>query len=511
MVEVQDDGQTCSLHLGQRQALPLVSRFTAEAVELLGLDRLSGSRLGALVQEVVGCVIADAFDESGGIDVDLIVERSPGGLCVAIEDRGAPSSFARGDYPPTVADLVRLGFADDLVVRTEGRRGNRTEVRKHLHYDSLASDPAFAAAAESDAPGDAEAEEIVVRAMTADDVLGVARLFFRCYGYSAYQASIVYEPERLAEYVRAGRHLATVAVTPSGRIVGHLASEVDEPGAITGRIGLLAVDPAFRSRKVSQQLGLPHVVRLLELGFVGQFTEAVTVHERSQKVALATGGHEIGVMLAAQQPTLDFYELGGQGDHRRSVIAFFGSFGEVPERTVHVPQSYLEVARTIYEQCGLARTVLAAAPRDDLRLPERTSFTLQLKHEASVAYIGVAEYGRDFDEQLLSQVEQLRMNHFAVIQLHLPLGQPATAHFGGGLHEMGLSFMGIYPEYSDGDSLVLQCLNNVDVDVEGIVTVSDFGAWLVDYVLADRRTALDRQVMRMRSRTRMARVYEALG
>ena len=58
--------------------------------------------------------------------------------------------------------------------------------------------------------------------------------------------------------------------------------------------------------------------------------------------------------------------------------------------------------------------------------------------------------------------------------------------------------------------LVLQCLNNVEVDPDQIVVASDFGAWLLDFVLADRRTAMDRQTMRVRSRTRMARVFEAL-
>lgn len=504
------DGATCSLHLTRWEALPLVSRFTAEAVEVLGLDRLSGARLGALVQEVAGSLLADAFDPDGDLDVDVVIEREPGGLCVAIEDRGAPSSFARGDYPPTVADLVRLGFADDLVVRTEGRRGNRTEIRKQLHYSSLAEDPAFAAEAEAESSADAATEEITIRPMTEDDVLGVARLFYRCYGYTAYQASIVYEPDRLAEYVRAGRHVATLAVTAGGVVVGHLASEVEEPGATTGRIGLLAVDPAYRSRKLSAQLGLPHVVRLLELGFVGQYTEAVTVHDRSQRAALAAGGHECGVMLAAQQPTMDFQGLGGEGDTRRAVMVVFGSFAEIPERDAYVPQAYAEAARTIYEQAGLRRTIRTATPRDELALPERTSFTLQLKHEASVAYVGVAQYGRDFDAQLLAQIDQLRLNHFEVIQLFLPLADPATAHLGGGLHEMGLSFTGIYPEYADGDVLVLQCLNNVVVDPDQIVVASDFGRWLLDFVLADRQTATDRQVMRMRSRTRMARVLEAL-
>lgn len=499
-----------TLHLTGRSALGLVPSVTADSAVLLGLGTVESARLGVLAEEVIAAIIADAFGPEDDIDLSLSVERRPGQLAVVVRDKGAPSSFARGEYPPNVASLVSIGFADDLLVESRGRDGNVTEIRKGLTFERLSDDADFVAQAQAEAGPISDDEVITVRAMTPDDVYGVARLFFRTYGYSAYQASIVYEPERLAELVRSGEHLATVAVDESGRIIAHVASTVDTPGAITGRVGLLAVDPGFRGRQLSVKVGLPHVQRLLELGFIGQYTEAVAVHERSQKVALATGGHECGVWLAAQQPTMDFKGFDAADEHRRSVLIMFGAFAPVPERTVYVPPGYVDITRRIYEVNNLVREIqVPSVPRVD-ELPEQSTFTLRLKHEARVAILGVGGYGQDFDSALQSQIEQLRINRFEVLWLWLPLRDPLTAHFGSGLREMGLSFAGVYPEYEHGDMLCLQGFVDIDVVTDDIVVVSDFGHELLNAVVDDYRRAATMIATRTRSRARMARVYEAL-
>ena len=74
-------------------------------------------------------------------------------------------------------------------------------------------------------------------------------------------APVVYEPERLAELVTSGQHLATVAVSPDGRIVGHLASEVRHPGATTGRSVCSPSTPTGGTN--SLRIGFAHVARLL--------------------------------------------------------------------------------------------------------------------------------------------------------------------------------------------------------------------------------------------------------
>ena len=156
----------------------------------------------------------------------------------------------------------------------------------------------------------------------------MARLFYRTYGYTVAYAPVVYEPERLAELVTSGQHLATVAVSPDGRIVGHLASECAtrchhrEDRSARRR-------PLYRRHKLSLRIGFAACRAAAGVGFVGQYTEAVTVHLGSQKAALG-GAHEVGLLLAAQSNELDFRGFDADEQARKALMLFYGSFGEPP-------------------------------------------------------------------------------------------------------------------------------------------------------------------------------------
>lgn len=505
----------CTLHVASRAGVPVIGGMVSEAADTLGLSSNERASLRSLVQEVLVSVLHDSFPDQDALDIDVHVERRPGGMAVVIEDRGAPSRLALGDYPPRIADLIRLGFANDLSVVNQGRKGNRTEIIKEFTYRSVTDDAAFGAAAladETNAPElDADGKPVLeYRAMTPDDVFEIARLFYRTYRYSAYQAAVVYEPERLAEFVRSGHHVATVAVAPSGRIVGHVASEVERVGDRTGRIGLLAVDPAYRGLSVSAQLGFAHMVRLLGLGITGQFSEAVTVHDRSQRAALRAGGHEVGMLLAAQPSTLDFQGFDDGADHRRAVMLFYLSAGEPTERTVHVPTTFVEIAERLYRETQLPRTIVSG----EVRRPEpenaESRFQVKLRQEGSAAFLTVDTYGRDFDQALQAQLTELRRNRYDAVFVQMPLSNELTSHFGNGLNELGLSFAGIYPEFSDGDYLVLQCLNDVPVDPDHIVVASPLGEYVRDFVVADHLHAVESRARLLRSKTQMARLYNAI-
>lgn len=510
------DGTLCSLRLSRRSTVPLAGGLVADAAELVGMPPADRARLQALTVEVTEAIVADGFGERDDIDVDVSVGRTPGGLMVGISDRGAPSDFANGAYPPRIAELVRMGFADGLQTHSEGRRGNRTEIVKELTYRSVGADPAFQAevAAEIEAgsdPASVPDDAIEVRAMTPDDVLGVARLFYRCYGYSAYYLATIYEPEKLAEFVRAGRHMATIAVVPDGRVIGHVASEITSPDAVTGNIGEAVVDPDFRSRGLTMRIGALHLQRLLERGMVGQFTQAVTNHNRSQKAALAVGGHEVGVMLAGQRPSLQMagFDETDQ-DLRRAVMLMFLGLPGLTQREVNVPPEYAEIVTRIYDAAGIDRTVHSQFRREIPDLPQRSRFRHELKPDSAVAYVTVVEFGQDFLMTLQEQLDQLRLNRYDLLLVHIPLSSPAAGSLASGLHDLGLSFCGVYPEFDDGDTLVLQSLNNQQIDPAAIVTASPLGAELRDFVVADYQRTVDRIDRRNRSRARLGRIYEAL-
>jgi hypothetical protein len=168
------------------------------------------------------------------------------------------------------------------------------------------------------------------------------------------------------------------------------------------------------------------------------------------------------------------------------------------------------VVERIYDEGTLPRTVHSRYERQSSDAATDTGIRVSLSHETGVARIRVESYGTDFLSALQEHLRQLRLNRYDLIMVYLPMTDPATSHYGAGLHELGLSFCGVYPEYRDGDVLVLQSLNNVEVFPEEIKVASELGEFMRDFVVADYRLADDLAEQRSRSRAHMARIYEAL-
>ncbi len=71
------------------------------------------------------------------------------------------------------------------------------------------------------------------------------------------------------------------------------------------------------------------------------------------------------------------------------------------------------------------------------------------------------------------------------VYVDLPLADPGTQRHGDGLHELGFTFGGIFPNrLHDCDVLRYQYLDRVTLDTSDIALASDHGRELLDYVTA---------------------------
>lgn len=502
----------CSLRITNRAAADVAAGMIDSTADVLGLAQVSRIRLQSLTLEVLSAVIRGAFAGNDDIDIEIEVTNVADEMRIVVRDQGAPLDFGTG-YPPRVSELIQLGFADGLEFIADGRAGNRTVITKKIPYGSL--DETFLAETSATPPPPPDLDDdgkakVEVRDMTVDDVIGVARLFYRCYGYSAAYASAVYQPDRLRKLVADGLHLGTVAVVADGTIVGHVACQVDHADAKVGEISQFAVDPQFRKYGVGLQIGVYTAAKMYNAGFLGLYSHAVTVHGRSQKAALSAGGKEVGLLLASQPGELDFHGFEVDPDRRKSTLNFYANLGGTPARTVYVPPAHAEIVERIYAHAQLPRTVVSHFPSRPEVEHTTTDIGVNLRHETGIAWLEVRRYGADFVASLQSQLQQLRMNRFDLIVIGFPMSDPLTAYFGGGLHELGLSFAAVMPELHDGDVLRLQALNNVEIVPEQIEVVSEFGAYLRDFVVNDLRRAGETVATHLRSRAHMSRIYEAL-
>lgn len=486
-------------------AVALLPGVVAGAASLLGADGISGSRIGLLAEQVAEAIFADPFNSGIDLTIDVEVAHCPGGLVVRLLDEGAPSAFGRGELPSHIASLIGLGFAHDLDARTLGAEGNVTELYVGLHYPRASVDDA------PPEPGPRpESDPVEYRQMQPEDVLGVCRLFFRTYGYTYSLVPYIFEPEPFSEFVASGRHVATVAVDASGRVIGHIASVGSKADAAACVVGMLAVDPDYRGRGLGGALAWAHAHLIMERGFVGFYSDAVASHDRSQRLALAAGHTECGVLLGAVPSDVEFRDLAEESDQRSSLVIFFGSIAPVPHRISYVPPPYAEVVSRIYAEASLDREIASGTEPGPDALPKGTRFSVHLHQEARSAKLTLESYGRDFDSKLQEQMTGFRRAGYEYVSLFLPLGDPLTCHFGAGLRPLGLSFAGIYPELQAGDWLAMQAPLGVDTDVEesSIVVASEFGRTLLDIVLDDFRHARASRAAHERSRIELARRAE---
>jgi GNAT superfamily N-acetyltransferase len=423
---------------------------------------------------------------------------------VIIQDDGSPidagdtAAGAKG----WLAQLLGRNFADSLHASFEGREGNRCEMAKMLGQsirselrNSIEPGSASRAEVEADAKPTLavnSAPSIQYRNMTPADALGVARCFYRTYGFTAPLADeVIYHPEKLAARVEGGLHLGIVAVLPDGRIIGHIAIAREQLSDPVGTSGFLVVDPEFRGHGIADALSDHKPARAREAGIRAFLGMAVTVHTASQKTCLREGGHEVGVLLAAQEDRVVMRGIAADARHERhAVVPFFTQLERDRQRESFVPSAYREIATNIFKLCGLDRAISSAPALALNDLPEHSELKLSVMDGAAFAKIRVRSYGRDFLREIFHVVEDLHRHHVKLIRLEMPLGDPLTAHFGPATEELGFSFAAIFPATEAGDLLCVQSLDRIEVNPDGIHTASEHGAEVLAAVLASRERVL---------------------
>ena len=496
------------MSLAHASTLGIAARAVADTAAGLGLGPIERTRFEALMSEALTAVIADSFEGSDTIDVDVTVSYEPGRIEIALQQHGAPSTYVSGQLPERLETLLRLGYADSMQFVSEGVRGSELKVSRSVSTGTLMDDAEFIAATEA-VEETIDVDALVIRDLTADDAIEVARLYFRTYGYTKIGSPWIYEPDIFRHKLESGQHLGAIAVTATGRVVGHTGLMRASTTSLSASGGPIAVDPAYRRMGISERLNMSFFPRVPALNLRGVYGEAVTAHPASQRASLKMGGHEVGLVLGRQPADLDFLGFDGPTGFRRAVMVMYTSFGNSTTEKVHVPHLYKDITQRIYEHVNVSREVVTEPTRPPADLPAQSKFTTELLAATKYAQIDVIEYGADFVEALQGLIVRFEREQFEVITVHLPLANPLTSYFGAGLSELGLSFNAIFPEQEGGDHLVLGT-TFADQDPETIAIASDWGEELRAFVVGDRDQVIRARQSSARSRASMARILDAL-
>jgi serine/threonine-protein kinase RsbW len=467
-----------------RDYLGAVLAFLREAAGALGLPPPEMAGLARAVETVCRNVVERGFEPGAPASFDIALLRRPGHLVVVVEDRGLPFDFMslEAEAGSGLPEASLRSLADAVHFHNLGARGNRVEILKRLPYPHIeAYIAAGQAAPVAPAPAAPSPGPVHLRLMTPDDAIAVARCTYAVYGYSL-PDDYLYVPDRMREMLDGGLLEVCIGTTPAGEVVSCLTCQVDEPGAPVGYLGEGLVDPRFRHHGLLEQMLRFAQARARERGLLGIYAEAVTVHPYSQKSNLALGFSEMGVQLGDEAPTVDFKQIAGGGDRRRTATVLnFLKTREGPRRAVYPPARHRPMIERLYGSGSLSRELRGPAPA---ALPAAGGrVRVEVYPEWSEALLRVAAYGADLPDLVRARLRELCRRRIDWIGLDLPLSDPGAAHLCAAFEGLGFFFAGIIPDLVGDDILRLQYLNEVEVEVASAQIASDFGRELFGYVV----------------------------
>jgi serine/threonine-protein kinase RsbW len=330
-----------------------------------------------------------------------------------------------------------------------------------------------------------EEPDVTIRFLEAHESEVLVELIKESYGDS-YDAQWVYEPHTIAERIRNNTLRSTVGQLADGTILGHMALMVEESAERVVHAGVAVVRDAARGHHLFEKLKRFGSQWATEAGYLGIFSEATAAHPYSQKANIALGAHETGILLGWIPETVRNNAAVNPKEYRQSVVLFYLKLNSGELRNMYVPIKYQTVVQKILDASGL-HAAIAETPTDVV-LKNETLFRVEEKSDHNSAIIHVTEPGLDFSVAVeRARVTLMTNEQRDAVYLDLPLDLPETEKV---LNEQGdnlaFSFAGIFPnQLRHGDVLRLQAFNEVDLHSADIVTASDHGRELLEFILED--------------------------
>ena len=332
-----------------------------------------------------------------------------------------------------------------------------------------------------------EDSDVIIRFLEPHESEVLVELIKESYGDS-YDAEWVYDAEKIAERIRNNTLRSTIGQLNDGTILGHMALMVEEGVERVLHAGIAVVRDAARGHHLFERLKRFGSQWATEAGYLGIFSEATAAHPYSQKANIKLGAHETGILLGWIPDTVHNNAAVNLEGHRQSVVLFYLKLNHGDLRNMYVPKKYYEMVQKILEVSGL-HAVIAQVPTN-VTVPNETIFSIEEKVDHNSAIIHVTEPGKDFTEAIESARVTLMTNKRRdAVYLDVPLDLPHTEIvLNNQVSDFSFSFAGIFPnQLRHGDVLRLQAFNGVDLHSADIVTASDHGRELLEYVIADLR------------------------
>lgn len=418
-----------------------------------GLQPDRATRLRATVEELLReARDRESVDGSGDLEVATWVDGDR--LVVEMADRRLPIAPGGGRRLPS-RRLAALGFVDHLHIASRGSLGNVARVEVSLEDPDPVAFGGEVLPPDATRVGDDDAAALQIRELRDEDVPGVVRCVYRCYGYS-YLDPDMYRPSTIRARVRAGRLRSVVAVEPGGDVVGHCALTFGRTGDPVPEAGKLVVDPRYRGHHLAERLAEVRLGVARELQLPGIWAECVTNHPYSQREFAAFGGVETGLLMGVTPAAVTMEGLPNDGGGRHSLMAMWAAVDGTPPSRVNLPRRHEPLIAAMSIRSGQERTfdTTVVAPTCP-----HTKMSASVDVVAGDGWIRIEEVGTDLLARVAHELDAMSVDDLASVQLDVPLSDPGAAWAIEGLESLGVFFGAWFPGYlgaEHGDVLRLQ-------------------------------------------------------
>ncbi len=476
---------------------PIAGIYADAISRKFGFDDATSSGIAQSLVDTIKISLKHSVEEHELSEVEVSFERTAEGLRITILEKGLPTIPDELDYRSLCELLVPdesrderfyclNNFMDSFEFRNLGPKGRQTVLTKKIPGRGV-SDIAEVCSRDSGSrddenPAPGKVSNVVIRRMSEDEAIEVARAVYRTYGYS-YGYEQVYFPERLARLNRNDEIITAVAVDELGAVVGTLSIMRWDENSTVAEIGQGVVIPSYRNSGIFSKLVDFQIDNAISCGLKAFFALAVTNHTFSQKTASRFNGKDCALLLNYIPSSVDFRGFDKSWHGRISVVVHYTELQPGSENIIYPPTKHESFIQEIYR--SLDRQVIIGSDNATHHAGPCAELNSHLKVIPALRYarITVNAYGGDFIKYLRKTVRELLFHDVEIINLFLNLSDPSTATFAASSEESGFFFAGILPRAAMGnDALVLQYLKGTPINYEEIKIASEFGRKILDYV-----------------------------
>ncbi|MCF7919409.1 MAG: putative DNA binding domain-containing protein [Candidatus Cloacimonetes bacterium] len=468
--------------------LPLCAAFIEHNSQLIGFDPDEVQAISLAVEETLSNLILYAYTP-GMIDtIDITCWQTPLGIEIIIKDKGMPFDYnEEEDYDPEQPELDNtrgLGMflikktVDEVIFTNCGSEGKETHLVKYITKCPLSDlmqkpDQHF-----KQEPLRRKNVNFLIRRLADNEAFEISRAVYRVYGYNYFNEH-AYFPDRIEKLNKNGNLDTLAAVTEDNIFAGTCAVYRESLEGKLGELQQAVVLDEFRGNHCMEQLLNSLLAIAQDKNMLGVFARSETSEIFAQRALHRLETRDCALLLGFTSRLV--WDKGNKAQQRESMVLSYLPLGKDLPKKIYVPEHHQNIVSQIYENIGYQRE-FNPTPYGKKPWHEEAELEIKYFYNTSAAEIKVALPGKDIITKLKTAKKEVKLKKFAVIYLYLSLENPFTPLYFEQIENLDFFFAGIIPHEKFGDSIILQYMNNIDIDIENLVLYSDFSRQLAAYV-----------------------------